>query len=271
MKWFCALNADGHEFAEYADMVKVAVHSASRCTRLEPHFIYDGPENELTQCLRRRGVTVYPQRTFLYDRLVELSRQRGDPRVLAIGAGAFLRLELPAVAARAAINDEFVLYTDVDVMFTGEVVDFLSTLRPRYFAVAPELDPRDFEKMNSGVMLMNVPALRAVEQSLRQLVSDNLEALARDAWDQTAYRHFFRDEAGKPLWDSLPVEYNFKPYWGSLSGIRIVHFHGPKPRQREMFARAGELPADVRHLAKMAVGTYVEACEMWEKMFRETM
>ena len=31
------------------------------------------------------------------------------------------------------------------------------------------------------------------------------------------------------MFDLLPDELNWKPYWGLNSNAEIVHFHGPKP------------------------------------------
>src|SRR5437773_2273196 len=124
MKWFIALNHAGQRFGDYADLAKVAVHSAQRFTSMEPYCLYDGPDCDLTDWFQRRNVTILRRRFFLYDRLADVARRRNDPNVLAIGGGAFLRTELPAIAAEAGISDEFVLYTDVDVMFLAEVADF---------------------------------------------------------------------------------------------------------------------------------------------------
>src|SRR5438046_950899 len=160
MKWFIALNHAGHNFDDYADLAKVAIHSAQRFTKLEPHCLYDGPDCDFTAWLARCNVPILHHRFFLYDRLADVARRRGDPRVLAIGGGAFLRTELPTIADDAGIADEFVLYTDVDVMLLDDVTDFFATQHPEYFAVAPELDPKDLDRMNTGVMWMNLRRLR---------------------------------------------------------------------------------------------------------------
>ena len=95
MKWFFALNENGNEFANYAKLLKVAVYTARKYTSLEPHFIYDGEENELIDWLRARSVVIINRRSFLYNELARIAERRGDPTFLAIGAGAFLRTEIP--------------------------------------------------------------------------------------------------------------------------------------------------------------------------------
>src|SRR5205085_9272645 len=180
----------------------------------------------------------------------------------------FLRTELPTIAADAGITDDFVLYTDVDVMFMAEVADFFETQRPEYFAVAPELDPNDLERINAGVMWMNLRRLRELDARFRQFISDNLDLFALDAWDQSAYRHFFRTPNGEPVWDPLPVEYNFKPYWGHHPAPKIVHFHGPKPQHRAILA-SENIPADLKGLHDLARFSYSEMCDRWGKLLKE--
>ena len=90
MKWFFALNEGGNQFENYANLLKVAVHTALKFTSLEPHFLYDGHENDLTVWLRSKGVQILNCRSFLYDELKKVADDRGDPNILAIGAGAFL-------------------------------------------------------------------------------------------------------------------------------------------------------------------------------------
>src|SRR5512134_1007813 len=121
MKWFFALNEAGYQFDRYAEMVRVAVHTARRHTSLSPYFLYDGLENDLTHWLRDQGVAIVPCRTHVYSGLKALAREHHDPNYLTVGAGAFLRCEIAALAPKLGITDEWVLYTDCDIMFTGDV------------------------------------------------------------------------------------------------------------------------------------------------------
>jgi hypothetical protein len=271
MKWFFALNhgGGGEEFERYSDLVKVAVHSAQRFTKLAPHCLFDGPDCELTGWLARRGVVILRRRTFLYDRLRDIARQRNDPRALTIGAGAFLRAELPVLAAQAGIADQFVLYTDVDVIFLNEGVDELGELRPKFFAVGPEFYRDDYDRMNTGVMVMNLATLREFDQRFREMIVLNLEQLCRDTWDQTAYRYFFRTESGQPLWDRLDPRFNWKPYWGSVPDIHIIHFHGPKP-QHQALLQGPAVAEQWKSLVPLAGGVYAEACKVWRDLLAES-
>ena len=261
LKWFFALNEASPGFQRYADLIQVAVYSARQHTNLQPHFLYDGRPNQLTAWLEDQGVRVIPCRTFLHSHIERKSREQNRPQTLSIGAGAFLRLEIPTLTERLGLDDTYVLYTDCDVMFTGEVEPTLRRLRPRYFAVAPEgLDRRNRDAMNSGVMLMNLPALRSVDGAFKNFILANLDDISLH-YDQRAYKRYFGKESnGRTLWDELPAEYNWKPYWGVRDTARIVHFHAAKPTDRTML-RAGKGGAALQRLATGGFDTY---CDRWE-------
>jgi len=268
MKWFFALNQACPTFLHYADMIKVAVHTAFKYTSLVPHFIYDGEENALTHWLCKRKVPIIRCRTSLYERLRELSEKKKDTQILAIGSGVLLRTELPRIALETGIDDEYVLYTDCDVMFMDKVTGDLEKLDCRYFAVAPEFDPKDYVHMNTGVMLMNLKRLIAVDRRFKRFLMSKLEVLT--CWDQSAYQWFYKGPRKTSFfwrrgWDRLPVEFNWKPYWGDYSSAKIVHFHGPKPFQRE-YVRSDDAPQILRDLARSSYG---ELCTLWDKMLEE--
>jgi hypothetical protein len=103
---------DGHR---YESLAKVAVHTALVNMSLIQHVIYDGKPNDFTSWLRSRGVTIYYRRTFLYEDLERQAREQHSPLIFDIGAGTFLRLEVPEIAAWLGIAGRLVLYTDLDV------------------------------------------------------------------------------------------------------------------------------------------------------------
>lgn len=267
MKWFFALNESGNGFEDYAKMLKVAVHTAGRFTDLRPHFLYDGKENDLTEWLRKRGVQIINLRSFLYDELNRIAEKKGDPNFLAIGAGAFLRTEIPRVSADLGMTDKYVLYTDVDVMFLSSVSG-LSEMSPKFFAVAPEFVLSDYKMMNSGVMLMNLENLRAKDETFRNFVKSRIDTLVEDAWDQGAYRSFYRNRFFGFKWDKLPAEYNWKPYWAENSKAKIIHFHGPKPYQRTLLS-SDEPPAHLKSLLPLVTKNYERLSALWDEYYAE--
>lgn len=257
MQWYFALTEDSTAFRQYAEMIMVAVHTAQKATSLEPRCLYDGGENDFTAWLRKHDVRIIQHRSFVRDALEELGRQKGNPHLAAALSGAFSRIELPEIA-----TSERILYTDCDVMFLGDVVPELEANGCRYFAVAPESMREDYVNMNTGVMLMNTEKLRESLPELRDYVLKNLAALEAESWDEAAYRWFYRDDTG-PLWDRLRPELNWKPYWGENPEAKIIHFHGPKPFQRDY------LDSHWPELKGLTGGAFLAEVERWEKILEE--
>jgi len=253
MRWFFALNEASTSFWEYANLVQVAMHSARQHTTLQPVCLYDGTDNLLTAWLEEAGVPIIRRRTFLQEWVADLP---------PVPRGAYLRLEIPAVCHDEGWDDEFVLYTDCDVMFRADPVPTLRSLRPAYFAAAPESDPADFEDFNSGVMLINVGGLAAEQSALRDTIKAHLAEAIAPPYDQAALQRHF---AGRV--DPLPVALNWKPYWGENADALIVHFHGPKPTQK-YHALNQRLPSAMNAWIS---APYFAACADWDARLTEAL
>jgi hypothetical protein len=261
MQWFFALTEDSTAFRQYAEMIMVAVHTARRFTSLVPHCIYDGGENHFTDWLTKHEVRIIRHRSFLHERLTELGEKKGNPHLAPALSGAFSRVELPEIVARLG-GATRVLYTDCDVIFVAEVVPELEANPCEYFAVAPESARDDYVNMNTGVMLMNTDRLRESLPEFRDYVSKNLAELESESWDEAAYRRFYRNGNG-PLWDRLRPELNWKPYWGECARAKIIHFHGPKPFQRD------HIESHWPELKPLTGGAYDKVVEQWSDLLRE--
>lgn len=266
MKWFFAFRQGNDFSAAYIELLKVAVTSALQNTTLEPWFVYDGEPDSLVSWMEERGVRVVYHRSFLYPHLEQIARKKGDINYLVIGSGAFLRVEIPLITARLGLQDEFVLYTDIDVLFLEDVVPELEKLRPGYFAVSPEAEKDDFRNVNTGVMLMNLPALRRAHAGFEKFIIRKLDKLVRISWDQGAYKLYFRKGVfRRPLWDPLPIRFNWKPYWeDDGQNPKIIHFHGPKPQHRALYA----LPDAQRRLGCLygfMNEQYWSRCREWDR------
>jgi len=211
MKWYFCMSEGG--LNRYSAMMRVAVASARAKTTLSPHLIYDGADHPLIDRLARDGVTVHRRGTALLSSILAVPEAPGYRHRMA--AGGYLRLEISQIER----GDPFVLYTDCDVMFQRDVD--LDQLQPDVLAAAPETALTDWTFFNSGVMLLNVAALRDAYIDLLALARERLGT--PHAYDQAVYNEFF---AGR--WERLPVNYNWKPYWGENRDAPIVHFHGPK-------------------------------------------
>jgi hypothetical protein len=105
-------------------------------------------------------------------------------------------------------------------------------------------------------MLMNTDRLALDYAAFHQYASENLDSLPVIGFDQGIYMALY---AGR--WERLPAEYNWKPYWGHCPEAKIVHFHGPKPTEREALRnRIARAPI----IQELATGAYEYFCDVWE-------
>jgi hypothetical protein len=270
MNWFLALTADSHSLIQYAELLRVAVASARRhAPALRPHLLFDGELPDSLGWLASAGVELIPRRSFLHPHLKELAERTGNHGILAVGGGAYLRLEVPALALERGWHDPFALYTDLDVQFVADPLPALRKLSPRYFAAARE-NRADRVSLNTGVMLMNLPALRREDAAFRRFALRHLELCTRRTWDQEAYRLYYSAEWVPRLlrpvrWDPLPPELNWRPYWGPNPTASVIHFHGPKPQQAPFFRLPAEQrPPALAGIAPLATDYYFELAERWK-------
>ncbi|MBG0808298.1 hypothetical protein IY145_02775, partial [Methylosinus sp. H3A] len=202
----------------------VAVRTAIDIAGLEPHIVFDGEEDRLRALLGHdEAVHIHRRRSGLIEAIEATPETPGWSR--AVAAGALLRLDIPLIETR----DEFVLYTDCDVLFARRVE--LSPLRPRYFAAAPMHEPHEWSQLCSGVLLLDVPAMRAEYDALMRRARNSLGRPHH--YDQEALNEHFEGR-----WDHLPIHMHWKPYWGVEWDAAIVHFHGPKAEDARLFATA---------------------------------
>lgn len=209
MKWIFAWNDAALE--QYGDMIRVAVASARQNTTLEMHCLHDGLASTFTRWLQFKGVEIHPARFRFAAQFEEIARKRQNPWIARIANGTYLRLEIPSLSQAWNWNDEFVFYTDIDALFLRDPVPMLEQLKPRFFAVAPELWRDNFLHMNAGVMLLNLPALRRVETRFLRFVERHLETSIASSWDQGVLRAYF-DPLHRAAWRSrVPDKMFYKP------------------------------------------------------------
>ncbi len=230
MKWYFAVSeaSMARTDHDWEGLLKAAVNSARQNTQLEPHLLYDGEPSALTRELEGRGVRVITHRVRLYPDLATYAAQNSlEPMWLPVAAAAFLRFDIPIIEQ----EDDLVLYTDVDVLFLSQP-NFFRTKPPLLFGASTQSTER-YDDMNSGVLLLNVPAMRSDHGALCTFAAANLGL----GLDQEILRVHYRDR-----YDLLDRSLNWKPYWGPNPSAQIVHFHGPKPAAVRPFVLDGTLP-----------------------------
>jgi hypothetical protein len=216
MRWYFAIDEQGGLGAT-GDLARLAVLSARAVGGLEPVLLYHGGRNVFTEWMEAKGVRIVDTRVTFQD-VIESAIAAG--RYKPHSMGHWLRVAV----AQVEQEREFVLYTDCDVIFL-RAMDW-SQLRPTVFSAAPEFDPENWQWFNAGVMVLNVPAMRATYQGFEAHIKSRIGDAAYSRYDDEAALN----EAYAGLWERLDPVYNWKPYWKARPDAAILHFHGPKPK-----------------------------------------
>ena len=216
MRWFAGLNDNDQYYKE----LYLAALKSSKKTKLVPVLLYNGIDESFIENVKSYGAQVIIHSPFFSQRENFLNKP-DDWKNTALGA--FLRLDIPKICETYDIQDEYVLYTDCDVIFIKDPVEELIKYKPMYFACSSEMNPADFEHFNSGVMLINVVNMLNTYNSFIDEIDKN--HYNYEAYDQGALQSFYRNHV-----DKLSLLLNHKPYWGKKDDAVIIHYHGPKPR-----------------------------------------
>ena len=259
MKWVFTIHEGSSVLnRRFLSSVKVAVTSARFRTSLIPICVTTSlPTSTLSKWLVKNGVRVINHVPWwaeeMKDRIQGLnalsaseeriraapSHLSNDPHAMI---GTFLRVDIPILG----FIDQFMLYTDVDVMFAKGVswLQVLGSLKtphhknyakpgsfgvPEYFGASCETqkttDPNNF---NAGVMLMNMRNLRDTHDEFMKFIFKSPDFNWKTGpGDQGAYKEFYRVR-GTTQATLLPFELNWKTYWEHSDDATLIHFHGPK-------------------------------------------
>lgn len=227
MKCYICLTDSVVNRSDYFDMLKVTLISARRNTSLHLVCLYDGKVNDaIYKLLKEFNVEIiihqlpYKQELMeIYPRewmLKELGKEIEYNRIF----GTFMRMEIPNIET----EEEYVLYSDLDVIFNNDIL--LENLpRPAYLAAAPEFE-REIEKMdyfNAGVLLINIQGMKLKYLTFLEMMKKRKRNTA-GLFDQGYLNELCFEDM-----DILPIEYNWKPYWGINEKAKLIHFHGMKP------------------------------------------
>lgn len=229
MYWFSGIRKDPNNLENYYEYIKmygVAVLSAKKTnSHIKPVLIFDGEEyDSYTNKLESLGVKIVNHKSSIMDHL----NKRWSGAALSTARGAFLRIDIPLICKELDINDDYVLYTDNDVIFNQDISE-LNNMKCDYIMMSGE-----FEKfihnnyINSGVALINLKSMLSIHSDFSKFIIDNINHL--DVYDQDAYRLFFNNKIKE-----LSYKFNYKTYWGETinENMKIIHFHGPKPFHKD--------------------------------------
>lgn len=227
--YMCVSVGDDSNTTElYSDLLTVALKSARQNTTLDLVVLYDGQkEHRIYDVLCKYHVKIIEhsfshfdclKKTFTPDILLSKTGKSSiDFKKLS---GTFMRLDIPFIEN----DDEYVLYADVDVIFNKDIKDS-DLLKPKIVAAAPEIS-RDYHEgdiLNAGILFMNVKEMRKKSEEIFSLMEQGIPNKT-NLFDQGYINEVCENE-----FDLLPLEYNWKPYWGLNDNAKIIHFHGIKP------------------------------------------
>lgn len=215
-KWYFATNKSA--LRDAFELLHVAVVSARAHTSLIPICLiedtdYPAELQSKIDILINNGVSIIKHNAEIFPSVEAVfGKEASSPF-----NGHWLRTDIPVIEK----EDEFVLYTDFDVMFRSDVTK--TELHPAFMSCGPEHGIDDWSYFNSGVMLMNLPALRSTREEFFSIVRQRIGE-AQPHNDQYMLNLCYGDR-----YEKLPLSWNWKPYWGFSEEAKIVHFHGPKP------------------------------------------
>lgn len=253
MKLFLASNS-GTAKTDNIKMLEKSVISALKNTEFDIYVIFDGKKEELNL---PKEVTIIEHRHRCYDVFEKSPRKNSIPDFMNIAPGAFLRTEIPYLCKTLGFSDDFILYTDYDVLFNKQDYSDLNTIYPEYFAACTEFNKNDWSVINTGVMLMNINSFYKEDQLILDYIKNNFEIL--DVWDQSLYNNLYRNKVTR-----LALEYNWKTYWGVNENAKIIHFHGAKPLSVEPEERKNK-PL-IKYLREYNLKAYNHYNQIWENV-----
>tara|TARA_B100000749_G_scaffold174842_1_gene134943 strand:+ start:861 stop:1724 length:864 start_codon:yes stop_codon:yes gene_type:complete len=238
------------------DLLKVAIYSCAEYAKLHPVLLYAGdPVPELDQ-LRFLGAEII-HHTITFEN--DLAIGYGDNYKKFLGH--WLRVDIPLIES----HDEYVVYADCDILFRqAPNVDAL----PFYLSAAPEFSKNNWSYFNSGSMIINIPNMRDIYPKFVQSIRNRLRNdFKTPPHDQGSFNEFFGDK-----YDRLPLEMNWKPYWGQNLNASMIHFHGLKPA---VAIRAQTIPDykltdNIRRLWEKNKPAYAEYTAEYIKILEES-
>jgi hypothetical protein len=212
IKVFFSIDSDSYDFA--FEMLKKSVLSVKKFPNYEIIVITNKINQRLLEYLEEKEIIEYNSD---YESLIKnyYKTYRGV-------AGAYYRLDIPKLCKNLNFEDEYVLYCDYDVLWVKDIKNFIPKYEVKYFAAAQEFKKTSKNEFNTGIIWMNVKNLLEKSEILYTYVKDNLKKLKTH--DQDALNKVFENEI-----DFLDNRLNWKPYWGVVNDISIIHYHWIKP------------------------------------------
>lgn len=236
MFWFFAINDFTRDWL--GNCIKVML--ATRPSWFKPICLSDCRE-----LIQLPGVNVIPWQLSFAPLLAKAGYD------VAKASGQFMRMDVPLACVKLGIKDEFVFYTDVDVMFLGECRRLVE-IKPKCFAAMRDRYNGDENHFNDGVLLINRQGMLERREELLQF----LDQAQGQPDDQQVMNAVYAKH-----WSDLPGHFNWPPYWGPKDWAEVIHFCGPKPATQRPKEAKREVWEDLQ----------IHGWHFYEKRFRRTL
>jgi len=244
------------------EMAMAAIQSARANTSLDIAVMYDGDAPEFLDFLAAHDVRCIQQRfsladdpTFWPDPGAPTPKNpRGLPLQFVAQSlcGTFMRFDVPGLFP----EEDYILYTDTDVIFQRDPVPLLQVERPEFIAgvsygkascwpVGPK--PQSRRYINAGVLLINVQAWIREFDALVATSKRFEWGSIGSGWNEGVINQHF-DKRIK----FLRRTFNWRPWMGVFEAAPIVHYHGARPAHLIEYLEWGiespDLPGFVQRL-----------------------
>lgn len=261
---FCAVSSMKSE--NHKEMALVLSKSIKKNTNLSLYCIYDGDDDDFSKNMISTGGNIVYHR-MEYEPLLKKTADRkfgGNQEDWSIWKGAFLRLDIPLILDEIGVKDKNCFYVDCDTLFLKQP----ENLSTDTFLAGPEFSPNNWSYFNSGVIFYNNEYIKSSYPNFLNFCKQNDfdgERLGGPV-DQGLLNGFYKDS-----YQRLPLQYNWKPYWGSISNATILHFHGPKPNNIEKIVNRDidGTPSIYISLFNRNPNSYIEALSIWKRLKTE--
>ncbi|MFU0841465.1 MAG: hypothetical protein ACFWTZ_02395 [Burkholderia sp.] len=224
MKCYFTISLYDDSNPSYVDALKVAILTGLKNTSLKFVVIYDGPEqsslldflavNKIAVIHHKFSFTKYLKNIY-YKNVISKNLTK---EINYEDIASFLRLfDIPVVESQ----DDFALYSDVDVLFMRDINISLLP-HPKYLCASREFI-ENRKNYNLGVGLINIKGMREKCNSILKDLSQGTFNL-NDLLEQNYLAKYCCNEK-----DFLSPFLNWKPYWGISKEAVIINFHGMNP------------------------------------------
>jgi len=233
--FFCI--ADGIYFEEFYGMAIALINSAKMNTQLELYCLYYGTNKIFIEDMKDRGVTTIHPDISYKEHVINSNSTIGIWKSPDMWLAAFLRLEVANACKALSIEDKYVWYLDTDTFLQHHPV-FLENVP--MLAASVEFRKDDWNMYNTGVLQLNLAGMLDTYKDLIDFSIKNNFRVKKSVVDQGILNVFYEGKFTK-----LPIEYNWKTYWGLNPGAYVVHFHGLKPEDIRNYPKGRHVTSPV--------------------------